>query len=437
MSSHPAMPAVDLTTDRDENGELDLQAGGIRRGLRSCVVKIETLALKRPLFFAAAIVTVLFAVVIWAIPPAYQTNDDAVMNMIAAGQGIALEPDEHLVFTNVIIGKLLKSLYIRYPGFLWYGWYLVATQWVATIGLLYCFLRPRYNRLRMVGFVVYFFTAGIYFLVNLQFTSTAILAGIAGVILLLQLLRTSLNSGREKFAVATAAMLLMVWGGLIRSDSFALTVLLATPVFLAAYWSGSASRQVGLTVFGVMGLVTSFMFLAESYHQECYDEPGWQAFGQYNPLRVKFNDEMWITYTPQTKHVFDQVGWSENDYQMMLNWYFDDPIYDHQILNAILTNHPWNQDRNLGKSLSETIQVISHQRTVQAICFCLPGILLLLIDRDKRWVGVCGLAAILAAAILLAIAVFRKTPPERVFMPVLAFPWLVLLSSLAANCARR
>ncbi len=56
-----------------------------------------------------------------------------------------------------------------------------------------------------------------------------------------------------------------------------------------------------------------------------------------------------IRYTPETKYVFDQVGWSENDYEMMLSaYYYDDPIFDYQTLNSILMSYPWLQDRDYG-----------------------------------------------------------------------------------------
>jgi len=401
----------------------------LRRIFRRCFVQVETLARKHPFVFAVVTVTLLFALVIWAMPPAYQTNDDAVMSMIAAGHGISLEPDEHLVFTNVLIGKLLKFLYTRYPDMLWYGWYLVATQWGATIGLMYCFLRPRHSRLRMLGFVTYFFTAGIYFLVNLQFTSTSILAGITGVMLLLQMLQAPAVGSWERFTLPACALFLMVWGGLIRNESFILSMLLASPVLLAAYRFGTATRRAGVVVCSVLALATSLIVLAGVYHQKCYHEPGWQAFGQYNPLRIKFNDESWITYTPESKHVFDQVGWNENDFQMIQMWYYDDPIYDHQTLNTIVTGHPWKQHRKPGVILLETISSIYKQHTVLAICFCVPGILLL-IERGPRWHWSFVVAAVTTVGILLAIALLRKAPPERVFMPILAFPWLVLINSI-------
>lgn len=398
--------------------------------LHSWAAQLECWARSIPLRFAIVSVTVLFALVITIMPPAFQTNDDAVMCMVVSGQGLSLAPDEHMVFTNVIIGKILKALYTYFPEMLWYGWYLVASQWIFTIALMYCFLRPRYSRLRLLGFAFYFFTLGLYFLVNLQFTSTANMAGIAGGMLLLHLAAHPVENRREESLLAAAACLLLVWGGLIRGDAFMLAMMLALPVIAVTYWVGTASRRSAVSICLSIAAAAGLMFAADRYHQQCYSDPAWQAFYEYNPLRVKFNDEQWVTYTRETKHVFDQVGWSKNDYDMILNWYFDDPIYDKEQLSSIITGYPWMLERNIAQTLKMTLRDIFHQRTVRAICLMLPAILLLLDWRQRRY-WPSSIAAVTALGLLLAIVVFRKAPPERVFMPVLALPWLVLLKSLS------
>lgn len=430
MQPNPIETSASATSVVKGHGAIQRVFGTLQRMALRWGTRLETWARNAPFRFAAVVVTVLFATVIAAMPPGFQTNDDAVMCMIVSGQGLTLEPDEHMVFTNVIIGKILKSLYSSYPRVLWYGWYLVATQWVVTIAIFYCFLRPRSSVLRVLGFAVYFLTAGIYFLVNLQFTSTANLTGIAGGILLLQLLTHASTSRREQVILAVVACLLLVWGGLIRSDAFMLAVLLVIPTLAVAAWAKGLNRQAVFRVSLAFGVATGLMFFAERYHQSCYSDQEWQAFYQYNPLRIKFNDEQWVKYSLDSKPVFDQVGWSKNDCEMIIGWYFDDPIYDKEKLNAILNGYPWTFDRNFGKTLRSTLKDIWRQHTIRAIFMLLPAMLMFLDRRERRY-WPCGVAALTAVCLLLAILVFRKAPPERVFMPVFAFPWLVLLHSLA------
>lgn len=406
------------------------EPGKIRQNVRRGVAYAEALARHRPLGFAVCLVTLCFAAVIWLMPPAFQTNDDAVMCMIASGQGIALSPDEHLVFTNALIGKILKTLYTEVPAIHWYGWYLVASQWVATVALLYCLLRPRYTRLSMLGFGAYFLTAGIYFLVNLQFTATGTLAGITGGLLLVQLLRYPWQSRLEQAILALGGALLLVWGGLIRSDIFPLTFIILSPVLLTVYWASSAGRGAAVRVGLSLALALGAMFFAGRYHEVCYSDPAWVEFYQYNPLRIKFNDEQWIEYLPENKHVFDQVGWSKVDFEMISGWYYDDPQYDREKLNTILTNYSWAYERDVTKTLRAMFKEMFRQPAFVAILFVMPGMLLFLNRRQRRfWPFVVALLS--AWGIVLAVTVFRKAAPERVYMPVLTFPWLVMLFSLA------
>ncbi len=70
--------------------------------------------------------------------PGFDTNDDAVINMIVAGEGFGLAPDEHMVFTHVWIGLVLKTAYTHFPDVPWYASYLLAVQAAANVVLLYC-----------------------------------------------------------------------------------------------------------------------------------------------------------------------------------------------------------------------------------------------------------------------------------------------------------
>src|SRR4051812_47652742 len=98
----------------------------------------EALARRAPLTFSFATVSFLFAAVFTVLEPSFQTNDDLQLAMIASGTGISLQPDEHLVFTSVLIGHVLKALYTTWPSVAWYGLYLYAAQFLAQTTILYC-----------------------------------------------------------------------------------------------------------------------------------------------------------------------------------------------------------------------------------------------------------------------------------------------------------
>src|SRR4051794_35957280 len=161
-----------------------------RAAWRAC----ESAAMRAPLVCSLLAVFVLLAISIVAFQPSYDTNDDVFMTMIAAGRGFCPAPDEHLIFTNVIIGHGLKQLYTLWPNVPWYGSYLLAVHYVAQVVVFYCvlataprgtvttFLSPRMGsrrhllRLQLGLYVTYFVIVELVFLNNLQFTTTAFLA---------------------------------------------------------------------------------------------------------------------------------------------------------------------------------------------------------------------------------------------------------------------
>jgi hypothetical protein len=104
-------------------------ASSARNQLRAALRACERWATRAPLAFSLIAVLLLLAVT-WALfHPSYDTNDDVFISMIAAGQGFCPAPDEHLVFTNVLIGHALKRLYAACPQLPWYGMYLLAIHY--------------------------------------------------------------------------------------------------------------------------------------------------------------------------------------------------------------------------------------------------------------------------------------------------------------------
>ena len=97
-------------------------------------------ARRRPLVLAMLLTSLLFAIVLAIDSPAYETNDDVVMSMIASGTGVCLSPDEHLVFSHVSIGLVLKELYTLVPDFPWYGAYLLGAQFLSQLAIVYAML---------------------------------------------------------------------------------------------------------------------------------------------------------------------------------------------------------------------------------------------------------------------------------------------------------
>ena len=220
---------------------------------RLCVASRSSSAVpRRPLLrFSLLTVLLLLSLSVVLLQPSYDTNDDVFMTMIVAGKGFCPAPDEHLIFTNIIIGQALKQLYTKWPEVPWYGCYLLFVHYIAQVVLLYCALAPDRGALpngdahradprsahqfiarrRFQLYLVHFAVVELLFLNSLQFTTTAFLAAEAGIFLFVLAARWRVR--QPDAAVAwplAAAVLLLLVAGLIRIDSLSLALLSAAPL---------------------------------------------------------------------------------------------------------------------------------------------------------------------------------------------------------------
>jgi hypothetical protein len=394
----------------------------------ACLANCEALAARFPLAFALFVTAALFATTFAVLSPSFQTNDDPQIEMIASGRGMGLAPDEHLIFTNVIIGRLLKSLYLMSPSIPWYGGYLLAVQYLAQATLLYCTLAGGFTRWRLAAYLLLFATVGIFYLNNLQFTTTACLIGQSGAVAcLLALRRAATAADRSVCGQLAVGIALLVVSSLVRLDAFYLTALVALPAALCLMGWPWRREVVRVALVGG-GVCVALVILLAAYNNAYYARDSrWQAFLTYNKLRIKFNDYGWTRYTPETATIFASVGWTENDHAMIQDWFYDDPeMYSAEKLQRILESRAWMTERLTVDYFRTCVLAVLRDKSLWPMVLVLP---LALWGATRSKQNCLALAGTLAAglALVAAVAIFNKTPPSRVYFPALTFPLALLL----------
>ena len=146
---------------------------------------------RRPFLVSLCMVGSLALGVLVALTPRYETNDDAGMSMIAAGRGYVDRPDEHLLFSNVLVGLGLKALYETVPQVAWYGGFLFLTGCLSLLAICYVGVCRDPSEWRLGLMAVFLWLAGIPALTQIQFTRIAFLAALAGLLLLAETSRGS------------------------------------------------------------------------------------------------------------------------------------------------------------------------------------------------------------------------------------------------------
>ncbi len=400
----------------------------IRPWVTVFATKFENLGRQSPLRFSLLTVAGLLALMFAFFIPSFQSNDDPQLMMIAAGKGACQLPDEHLVFTNVVIGHVLKSLYSAFPSIPWYGGYLYFAQYLGQVAILYCTIAPGYTRLRLGLYLAFFAIEEVFLFNNLQFTMTAALVGQGGAfVCLLALRRMARDPGCRVRVLQGSGIALLVLASLIRLECFYLTSIVALPAAICLIgWS--PRRGILLSTAWTAGICLAMVLGLAAYNEARYaHDPQWRGFFDYNQVRIKFNDYEWISYTPRTAHLFEQVEWSKNDHKMILNWFYDDPVlYSKANLQHLLDSYPWRDQRLTAAYWQSWMRTMWYDKSVWSIGLVLP--LFFVCSASTRQDLLAFLASAAAALTLLGcLAVFSKVPPSRVYFPALMFPLALLL----------
>lgn len=276
--------------------------------------RIEATLRAHPFVWALVLSAAIAAVFVLTLSPGYDTNDD--VGMQSAVDGTMGEHSPHLVFSNVLIGLLLSTLYRAVGWFPWYGLYLYAAHFAALLAVVYVVLADRRGRLKVrllaLGGVLAVFHLSTW--MQLQFTSTAMLFGASGVMLYLAVApREPARWGT--IAVGGAMVGLSSW---IRWHSGWAVVLLSVPVLVLTL------RHLPWRRLALFAGTAAAILLAGSVAQAVYyaGQPGWQTYFDFNAARDHIQQSTLLDQLDPA--VLAEVGWSRNDLAIFDGWFFAD-----------------------------------------------------------------------------------------------------------------
>ncbi len=252
----------------------------------------------------------------------YEINDDFAMMGIVSG--LYGKCDPHMVYSNILIGRVLVLLYTACHSVNWYVIFHMSTLFVSSMAFSYTLLDKKRGDKRAYVCVALFYVFLLYeCYVNVTFTKTAGFASICGLAVIL------LNTSARKLSWFQIVLggLLAFTGSMIRFYSF-LIALFAAGVFFLLY---ILLTKPGLKRIAVIGSVV-LAVLGIGYAARIYDavtyknDPEWNAFREYNEVRGVFTDRPLADYD-QNEEFYHSLGISANDYYLFSHWTFDDPEF--------------------------------------------------------------------------------------------------------------
>ena len=396
---------------------------------------IERNVVAHPIRFCFLLVGLLFALLLSLVSPVYETSDDITISMIVSGTGISDRPDEHLIFSHVLIGLALKTLYTFAPNISWYGVYLLSVNYLANVAALYSLLIWRYSRNAIVCFLFVFAVVGIPLIIKLQFTSTAAWSTECGILLLLTVIcRRSEDTGCRSYGSLLAGAGLMILGSMVRIEAYLAVISIGAIPFAVVVWqcgrrmsNSTIMRKMLAPALLIQCIVGGLYLINYQYYSR---DPEWHEFFILNPCRVKFNDYQWTSFTAETKPVFDRVNWNANDYELIskYSYYDEDQVFSQKNLQAIVDGYPWMRSAANWRHFGEWWLKLARQTLLWPIWALLP--IQLWFARDpkatfKYWclVGICIDAVITGL-------MFLKAPVYRMYYPLFAFQILLTLGAM-------
>lgn len=271
-------------------------------------------------FLAAAVAAWILITNVMIHPARFETNDDPAIAAIA--YGVNGEYDSHLIFINIIWGKLLTSLLSAYPDVAWYPILECAVIAVSFAAIFFVFFQRFGIRNAWIPIFLLAFYFGSQYFTILQFSRTAGIACTAGMLLLLYSAESS-----KRWPSVIIGLMLCVVGSFYRFDVFEMLLIPFCGAGAFAVFSYLKQRE-WLSIFRIMlffGLMLLLCSIFNAYDENCYSEdPNWSDFREFNTLRSELLDRGFPDYD-KNEELYESLNISKDDLILFTNWDFDDP----------------------------------------------------------------------------------------------------------------
>lgn len=377
-------------------------------------------ARRHALGLALIINAVLYGLLFIYVYPCFQTNDDIGMTYIVAGMASGT-PDAHLIFSNVIIGWVLKTLFTLTLKINWYSVYIILSEIASATVILYLLVRrgPIYALPYLAIFSRFF----VHMFAGLQFTLAAGLTGIAGVLLLAEGARVG---GRIFNRHALAGMAMVVLSGLIRFPMMGLILAGSAPYLALVMWGDRGRRYAPLAV------AVGISLLAVALDQAVYaSNASWRYYNEFNAVRGRIYDTPRQTGTQKELVAkLATIGWTEFDKKLFDYAYiFDTKTFTLENLKKFDAAFPGTRE-TLRESYDMTLSYL--KRNELFLGFLIFPMAVLLPHLIFNWRLALALPLVGAALMGLAIYLIHAAKlPDRVIQPMIMLPGMLMAYELA------
>lgn len=242
----------------------------------------------------------------------WETNDDELFNLIAAG-AYGFSNSQYLIFINIIYGWMVKMLYYLFPSLNAYLFFMLGLNSFFII----CLCLELTENLSVFHSIFVTILINLFLRLNyfsiLQFTKNAFLYTIVGCLLIL-------NGIKKKSILKTCLGYLgIILGFCVRWESCIFIVPFFL-LFLGFHLARSKSRKSYILPLIILPFFILFVWFIDN---KAYSSEPWKYYNSYNKVRSSLLDYGIPSYT-EHRSEYESLSVSENDVVMLENWLFSD-----------------------------------------------------------------------------------------------------------------
>ncbi len=279
-------------------------------------------------------------------------------------------PEPYLVFINIFIGYMLAGMYTLSSTFEWYPVFFSLVH-IASFSTILWKIWRTHNKSVLVKWIYFsvFIALELRFILLFEFTTTAAISALAGLVLM--------RSGSANQRIL--GILYFIIGGMIRFEVAMLVGLVTAPLFLSYLVTKKKWNTANpmITLFVALSILFLFKYLDTRIYNA---DPDWAHYKAYNANRGAINDN------PNGGSARDHlpVGITDGDYQLLLG-FFADP--HHVNLSRISEIRQTLKSESLGNKMRHFLPFLRPFRYHILLLFIIAGgVLLGLGPGTERWI---------------------------------------------------
>lgn len=336
---------------------------------------------ERNMFFITLLFSVLYFVSLSLILPIrFEENDDVIMLLFASGQYTG-NPEFRLVFINSVYGLFLKALYSFTNKIEWYSLSFSIIHIFSLSIILWSIIRKNSLLVWKIMFILFFLILEARFIAQFQFTTTAAIGALGGLIL------CSYDKRKYKYI----GFILFVISSLVRFEAAIMVFILFSPIFINSFLVSRKIREIKFIVY----LLSTVLFFYGMNFISYQVDKDWKEYSQYNKIRGQINDN------PNIDKIINDLpaGITKTDYQLLTSFFPDYHVLNYEKLKSIksvLNSVP------LADKLSNIYPALRKHFRIILLIVAFSLIIILSVTKNNRLIAILTLILFLFVLSVLA-----------------------------------